>query len=215
MRRFICPASMQPHALEVLRGAYDIAGLQLPECSTVLDVGANVGAFAVWARKRWKDPTVQCYEPEDSNYQLLVQNTLDEDTGVHRCAVSDAGRPDEHGEIGLYRGMNNCGECSRHNLGEQSTERFTARLLRPTELPSCAFLKVDTEGCELEIIPAYLSSEAAGEGPLGVAYEWHRPEDRWELGHIMSMHKYRCVGDDVRRPDRGICKWIRKDVELS
>jgi len=59
------------HCRDVIdgEGCYNIPGLESP--SVVLDIGANVGAFARWAAKRWPTATVHCYEPQPMNYALL------------------------------------------------------------------------------------------------------------------------------------------------
>ena len=45
-----------------------------PAPSTVLDIGANIGAFALRARTQWPKATIRCYEPVMENYRALVKN---------------------------------------------------------------------------------------------------------------------------------------------
>ena len=52
---------------------YDIPGLEL-ETPFVLDIGANIGAFACWALERWPGAEVNCYEPVPANFDMLRQN---------------------------------------------------------------------------------------------------------------------------------------------
>lgn len=62
--------------------------------AVVVDIGANVGAFALWALNH--DPlAVQTYEPEVDNYRVLLSNVLALAGGVahrvssYRAAVGD------------------------------------------------------------------------------------------------------------------------------
>src|SRR5688500_13610795 len=57
----LVPNDMTGAVAEVLSGEYEsgFSGSGL----TVLDIGANVGSFAIWAGMRWPQSTVHCYEP--------------------------------------------------------------------------------------------------------------------------------------------------------
>lgn len=54
------------HQADVLGGCYDVPYyVQEGRTFGVLDIGANVGAFARWAAKRWEKCPVHCYEADD------------------------------------------------------------------------------------------------------------------------------------------------------
>jgi predicted RNA methylase len=57
---------------EVLAGeyesGYDGAGLH------VVDIGANVGAFSVWAAHRWPGSTVDAIEANPATFRVLESN---------------------------------------------------------------------------------------------------------------------------------------------
>src|SRR3954454_8777689 len=60
-------------ARDVLSGEYDAPydgeGLR------ILDLGANLGAFWLWAQRRWPHSTITAYEPEPEAFALLERNT--------------------------------------------------------------------------------------------------------------------------------------------
>jgi methylase of polypeptide subunit release factors len=58
---------------EVLAGEYESG--HVGEQLRVLDIGANVGAFSIWAAHRWPGSTIQAYEPNPSTFALLQTNT--------------------------------------------------------------------------------------------------------------------------------------------
>ena len=112
-----CPPSMAAHAQKVLRGEYDIP-YQHPH-PVILDIGANIGSFAVWASQRWPGCVIHCYEPLPANFELLERNLahLQGSTVVlNNVAI---GNPDH---TRLFLGKNNCGEASFFDLGEQTSE---------------------------------------------------------------------------------------------
>lgn len=47
---------------------------QLEENDIVLDLGAHIGAFTVWAHKQAKNVSIIAYEPHERNYKLLLEN---------------------------------------------------------------------------------------------------------------------------------------------
>ena len=198
----VVPRGMAPHVAAVLAGEYDIPGLE--GVGEVLDIGANCGAFARWAYDRWPSITVHCYEPWPENYRALRMNLAAAPRArLHSCAVVGRDAP----EIYLRPGVNNTGEVSEHDLGEQgSGPGFVAATTHAAKLPPCDFLKVDTEGSELEIVTAYLS---AGNTPAAIVYEWHRLSDRTDLHHELVRAKYTQVAEVVHSPMRGVAKWLR------
>lgn len=62
----------------VLDGAYYVPGLSFASPPHVLDVGANVGAFAVWAAREWPGCSIDCYEPHPEHVAMLKENL-----GIH------------------------------------------------------------------------------------------------------------------------------------
>lgn len=203
----VVPRGMAPHVAAVLAGEYDIPGLE--GVGEVLDIGANCGAFALWARNRFGAETVYCFEPWPSNYAALVGNVVpDGDNSWARLSTfAVVGR--DAPEIYLHPGLHNDGEVSEHDLGEQGRGPYhVAPTIRASTLPPCDFLKVDTEGSEVEIIMDYLTACR----PAAITYEWHRLSDRTDLHHELVRAEYTQVAEVVHSPTRGVAKWLRTDL---
>jgi len=47
-------------AYKILAGGYDIPMLELKGELKILDIGANVGAFSMWAAQKWPGCQIQC-----------------------------------------------------------------------------------------------------------------------------------------------------------
>lgn len=182
------PQSEKMHALEflfgttasVLCGEYDIPGLHL-ENATILDIGANVGAFAIWALFRWPGCKVISYEPCANTFEELKQ-AMEGQTRVQlvNAAVTERENPF------LRYGVNSNQENSINDLGCQKVEGERVKAVKPFDLPEADFIKIDTEGCEVEILRAYLNKHK----PKGVAMEWHSREDRLALGLLLRSKGY-------------------------
>jgi hypothetical protein len=73
-----CPAEMACHLAQVLDGEYEskYVGKRL----RVLDIGANAGAFSIWAAHHWPGSTIDAYEANPGTFgfpicPLMLQNT--------------------------------------------------------------------------------------------------------------------------------------------
>jgi FkbM family methyltransferase len=113
---------------------------------TVLDIGANIGAFALRAHREWPVAKVICYEPMPFNIEQLRQNTSTDWCLVESCAVSATS-----GEKDIYVGdMFVTGGFTKGV--RQTNQRIRVQCIAASSLPSCDLLKIDTEGSEMEIL---------------------------------------------------------------
>jgi FkbM family methyltransferase len=206
---YCCPESMRPHADKVLAGEYDLpAHLELIQAPrTILDIGANVGAFTAWARAKWHDSVIEAYEPMPENSLCFkINHSHDKRVFFYSHAVSVARLT-----LRIYKGRNNCGECSAYNLGEQLQDDYEDVQAVPAGgLHGADFVKIDTEGCEGDILHRiYLGRTDV------VAYEWHGQERRDNCTRIMHLSSANHHGTFVlvrtaeTGPDRGIHIWAR------
>jgi FkbM family methyltransferase len=199
---FICPDSMMPSVRKVLAGEYSIP--LMAAAPFIVDIGANVGSFAVWASKTWVDSTIYCYEPMQNNFEMLVSNTRH----LNNVTVHNVGVGNPAHNI-MYKGLNNCGEASFFQLGEQAdtpTEHVT--VISPLDLPEkITILKVDTEGCEIEIIEPLISG---GRDFAAILFEYHAESDRRALDNVLK--DYILVGSSSDQPHRGVNKYIHMSL---
>src|SRR3954454_22042087 len=73
------------HAAPIVAGEYDIDGFAPEPGERVVDVGANVGVYALFAADR--GATVEAYEPQPELFEWLCRNTATESVTAHRAAV--------------------------------------------------------------------------------------------------------------------------------
>ena len=161
---------------EVFSGVYSLPVTGFSP-RTILDIGANEGAFTAWAADQWPDAKILAFEPVPQNFELFKQNNgHNRNVEVAPLAVSNSKN------LTMHMGLNNSGECSAYDLGEQSPETVTVNCIAPHEIVgSFEFVKVDTEGCEIEIITGLdLSATKV------LMCEYHRAEDAEKIKEIVE-----------------------------
>jgi arsenate reductase len=140
---------------EVLRGEYESG--YTGERLTVLDIGANIGAFSLWAAHRWPGCTINAYEPNPATFALLERSTRSyQMIRCHNAAVYPSGNPDEafffrgvgDGQAGLVEEL--AGTFGSETMGKG--EQIRIPVLHPGELPRADVIKIDVEGAEAAIV---------------------------------------------------------------
>ena len=127
------------------------------EVRTIVDVGANVGASALFWRARYPAAHLLCFEPAAGNFALLSQNLAG--YASTECFNEGLGSADAQLELIASPGAGNEGGWSlyqRCQKGGEERQRVTIRRsgARLAELGVRAIdvLKVDTEGHEREVL---------------------------------------------------------------
>jgi FkbM family methyltransferase len=115
------------------------------EPKTILDIGANIGAFAQRALNRWPQAQIICCEPMPFNVCHLRRN-VPANVKIISAAVREHSGIDDIfvGNIFVTGGF--------FQLGDQTQQKIPVECIAAKELPSCDLIKIDTEGCEVEIL---------------------------------------------------------------
>lgn len=203
---FLCPPLMRSHVARVLEGEYE-TGVELVK-PRVLDIGANLGAFSIWAARRWPGAGITAWEPHPDTFKLLCRNVTPWPiTDCRMQAVSGRKGPREY----LYDGKHNCGEASLLQGPEQAETGRAVDNVHASKLPPCDVLKVDAEGVEVEIFTYYpLLSQCKL-----VLMEAHGRSQREELVNMFEQSEMRengwtCALDRRTMPDRWTLGYRRK-----
>ena len=136
---------------------YSPAGFEINPTDTVIDVGGNVGAFAIGAAVEARNGRVVAVEPVRENFSLLVRNIrlnrLNNVVPVQAAVLSERRpatvylSPEGTGSHSVFA------ELTGTPRGEQQVDSVTLpELFDRYQLNICHFLKLDCEGAEYEIL---------------------------------------------------------------
>lgn len=124
--------------------------------SVVFDVGANVGQTVLKWIKFFPKSSYHCFEPVKGTFETLKKNTDgNKNITLHHCAL---GSESKTTTITLFDDsrMNTLHESEgdpRHTLGkEEITTRRLVDLCEAENIRKVDFLKIDTEGFDIEVL---------------------------------------------------------------
>jgi FkbM family methyltransferase len=153
---------------------------------TVLDIGANVGFFAILARHYFPTATIHCYEPAPAIFSILKRHTEDLRVSVHQAGVSN-----NDGSASLVsqdQGPSLYNKLVLDTGGAIQLIAFKNAIDRLGE--TVDLLKLDCEGGEWSILEDRESLRRVKH----IAMEYHLGCEGslplWELVHLLKTEKF-------------------------
>lgn len=131
---------------------YDKPGFEINDTDIIIDVGAHIGLFTLFASQFCKHGTIYCFEPIKENFDLLLSNLqLNKIINVkpYNIAISK-----QAGNVTIYLNRDESGH-SMHVLGTKSVQiesNSLKNIIDHNNLEKCDLIKMDCEGEEYEII---------------------------------------------------------------
>jgi FkbM family methyltransferase len=135
---------------------YGLSRIAFARGDIVIDIGAHVGVFAIYAAKRHPEICVLAFEPDPVNFSNLRANIAANRVAnvfPHHLAVTRDGRPftldtppDNSGGAGGY--YSERAGYARSTVGSVTLDDVFARFA----IRRCKLLKIDCEGAEHEIL---------------------------------------------------------------
>lgn len=197
----LIPDDIIDHLARVWGGEYDLTITK--DKLTVLDLGANVGAFAFWALVKWPDCQITCIEPLPANYDLLQFNLKGFGT---RCALNQlAVGKDNDPKRKFFIGKHNCGEGSFYQGQEQSETSIEVETISASVIPHHDIVKIDVEGAEIEIL------ENLKFKPYAYLIEYHTAANRRRILELLG-DDYILLGHKIYQPGTGIMKFAKAET---
>ncbi len=171
----------------------------------ILDIGANVGAFARWAKFKWPDSTIHSYEPHPNNFALLnrtVKLWCLSNVHTYNVAVFD-----KEGEHDFFLNGPNCGEWS---LAQNSAthDKTTVKTIDAASLPDADYIKLDTEGAEPDILVRLISANKLAR-VSAICLEYHCSGMIAALCGLLAKQGFKMVGFKPYLEHRGLLKFVR------
>ncbi len=164
----------------------------LTKDDVVLEIGANIGVLTVPLARRVK--RVIAFEPQPETHALLVKNLPNNEISnveVYKCAIGAfdgvVSMPTLT-EVDEYDGI--IGDYGGPEVGYGSLQVEQRKLDSFFDLPKIAFIKMDCEGSELNVL---LGAEKLIARDRPILYpESNRPEQEAPMLKWMTNHDYEC-----------------------
>lgn len=127
---------------------------------TIVDIGANMGAFGVYAALACPNAKIYCFEPEERNFEVLKRNiavnSLETRVRAFQLAVASSNRDRE-----MAIGSSPLNSLVVKAAGLSQTVHCTTlrEILQQQELETIDLLKMNCEGVEYEILAGCTNSE--------------------------------------------------------
>jgi FkbM family methyltransferase len=151
----IVPDAMRFAIKDVLEGeyecGYDGAGL------VILDIGANVGSFALWANARWPGSRITSFEPHPGTFAFLVENTKGRANVTPVNAALFPGGMKTATFLSRFAGDGESGLAAYAGdtfVAGTQTESYEVAVVDPATLPPADIVKIDIEGGEGDVLDA-------------------------------------------------------------
>lgn len=206
---FIGPDLSPDHCRDVLEGSYDVP-FNPKTPPKILDIGANVGAFARWADKRWPGAEIMCYEPHPGNFAMLEKTRAGMPNPDGRVLLYNQAVLNKQGRMPLVAGQFNCGEHSLCWEKKEDSKFVEVDVMDAKDLPRADILKLDVEGAEAAILE---SLDKAGRLPgfSAIMLEYHADVIGAGVSALMKERGFLEVGRKEISQHRGELKFMRKD----
>lgn len=189
--------------------------LQLPDGlpTVIVDIGANIGATAVYFRAAYPAARIVCYEPSPENFVWLSANIRN----LGGVEAYPYGLLDRDTDCPLYSGESQCaqhsiipnsGTTSRY---EQVQLRHGASEMKARGISEVSLLKIDTEGCELPILRDLLPTLRRIDA---IAVEYHSEEDRRAIDDLLA-ERFMLLHAAAEGLHQGRLTYLSRDVVRS
>lgn len=209
---------------------YSIILLGNTPSGVVLDIGANIGSYAVPLAKRFKHLDFYSFEPQRIVFYQLCANTVI--NGLENLRPINKGLGDEQVEIEAitpnYMTETNIGAFSLdaevHKNNNQCSSQGMLEKIQINRLDDYRFknvrlIKIDVEGLEMAVIKGGLETIQANNYPPIIfetwsIMDWYQERRKELLEYVESLgYQITTVGDNciAQHTSKKIIKWLNQD----
>tara|TARA_B100001996_G_C18514758_1_gene536893 strand:- start:100 stop:822 length:723 start_codon:yes stop_codon:yes gene_type:complete len=142
--------SMVNHKLEMhnLLNSYCLDDFEIEPGDTVLDCGANIGAFLMALNEFEKDINYIAFEPDANIYECLKLNTKNS----HNVKLYNFGLSNLSSKNTNFYIDSDHGDSSLEKFNSNSEIKIETKTLDELKIKKIKLLKIDAEGHELEVL---------------------------------------------------------------
>lgn len=193
---------------------YTPPGYEICESDTVIDVGANIGAFAIFAARRARKGRVITIEPSRESFSILEKNI--KSNGLDNVIIEYAAITGVSGPVTLHLSDLGTGDHSieavlagETSQSEQIAGITLADLFSKHDINICDFLKLNCEGAEFPIMESLSPELARRLQRIALAYHTQPDAPKREqsdaiAGRLLEFGFTIDVHTDVLETNRGM-----------
>jgi FkbM family methyltransferase len=188
----------------------EVAALLDARPPRILDVGANIGIFGVFALARWPGAEITAYEPDPGNRAVLRRTAAANDDG-ERWTVVGSAVSNAVGELRFVPGLG----AEAHIAHPHEDRTISVPTVDFFEQVGAGvdLVKMDIEGGEWAILA---DPRLAGAPVTAIRLEWHRfhcpqPDARAEATRLLRAQGFEHVVDADHEHDANGVLWAWRD----
>jgi FkbM family methyltransferase len=190
--------------------------MRIPKFPVVMDVGANIGIYCIWAHRRYQPKAIYCYEASPRTFPYLQENIsrlVDPETTkvypFNRAIAGTAGRTLTLNQSPLVSGISTLLDRSKVGWVQSlagSSELITHEVVTSTvsdEIAANAIgaidvLKIDAEGFFMEVLNGIAEPDFAKirNVVVEVDYEAEAEATADDVGRLLCAKGFRTDRDD-------------------
>lgn len=130
---------------------YKREGFEIKDCDIIIDIGAHVGFFALYASQYCRSGRIFCFEPIKESFDLLVENIKMNNLTNVNCSNKAVYAQNKNVRVYL---SNDQAAHSIYGNGDKYIDvnaMTLSDILNTNNIKTCDLLKMDCEGSEYEI----------------------------------------------------------------
>jgi len=141
----------------------------------IIDIGANIGAFSIFAAKKYPKSRIFSYEPDEKNFEKLKKNLSV--NGIENVKIFNYAVGKDNGKMFLFSNL----DGSFGTVGSSTIEEGPIKkevqsinlenILKINKIDFCDLLKLDCEGAEYDIL--YSSNKETFDKIDLISLEYH------------------------------------------
>lgn len=131
---------------------YSNPGFDLCESDKVIDIGAHIGLFTLFASQFCKNGKIYCFEPVKENYDLLLSNVAL--NNLSNVSTFNVAVTDKTSTVRIFLNKDESGHSMfTQDFNSIEVESTTLKnIFDENNIVTCDFIKMDCEGAEYDII---------------------------------------------------------------